>query len=173
MRSTRGRGRPSPRPGFQDQLPTNGRQLPRSGEPQSLSPDLGKIYMVDNLGIEPSRRCLQGSTAHLCVARGANGPTRTGLARRRDERPDLSCCAGMRTVSGSRTRNIPILGRAPLPLGYHGMSSGCRNRPAGPAYKARSRTPTPYPGTRTADGRRIPPLWKSGRSQWTPQLLDA
>jgi hypothetical protein len=36
---------------------------------------------VDNLGIEPSGRCLQDSTAHLCVAPRANGRTRTDSLR--------------------------------------------------------------------------------------------
>jgi hypothetical protein len=37
---------------------------------------LGYPGLVDNLGIEPSRRRLQGGAAHLCVAHGADGRSR-------------------------------------------------------------------------------------------------
>ncbi len=64
--------------------------------------------LVDNLGIEPSRRCLQDSAAHLCVARkpanDSNSPTRrAALGWRWYPRPDSNRhCTAPQTVASYR-----------------------------------------------------------------------
>ena len=68
-------------------------------------------YIVDNLGIEPSRRCLQDSAAHLCVAR----ESQRGGSFLRVTNPvrHLSRRAGMQAGDRSRTCD-PSLTRGTL-----------------------------------------------------------
>jgi hypothetical protein len=69
-----------------------------------------KPSIVDNLGIEPSRRCLQDSAAHLCVAREPTvglEPTTSALRGRRRSRP---ASLASRANGGSRTRTSRLQG---------------------------------------------------------------
>src|SRR5690348_6633019 len=75
-------------------VPSGGFEPPAFGSSDRCPYRTGHDGMVDNLGIEPSGRCLQGSTAHLCVALGANARARTGSLPITSRLHDQSCCAG-------------------------------------------------------------------------------
>jgi hypothetical protein len=72
---------------------------------------LGYPGIVDNLGIEPSGRCLQDSTAHLCVALWPPLEAETPLNGCGDSNP------------------VTLLGRQALyPLSYNRMALLCVHR---------------------------------------------
>jgi len=134
--------------------------------------------MVDNLGIEPSRRRVQGGAAHLCVARGASGEDRTRFSALRmrctTDRAALASSAGAlpAALTGMGATGTARDDGGALPDEDSNLVPGiqsavsCRlDDPGRAAGSASERSPPPFRHPeRSAGTDPASPVWKTGVS---------
>ncbi len=97
--------------------------------------------------------------------RGASDPDRTGYFPGTSRARYLQCFTGMRAGGGSRTRMSLLTRQERDRSRITGEAPGAGIEPTGSAFKARPRTPAPYPGMERATGfEPAIPGWKPGVS---------